>query len=210
MPILKPFAAYPDKHNRYTTHLHFDGVGSKRFYMRGALSWPELEDEGFAVMGGYDIHAGAVIVFEEFPYWTVKAWLTDSGELRRRDDGKGYHLGLTQFMRDNNSLYKCCSYFWGGQHNDIYRHYGRDVYGEAKMPVELIEVPYVAETGDSVLLEKIKTHKFFVQADGVLSGAISQYIARRAAGGKVSNAVRTLQCLLAGFEFIPWRDLGPG
>jgi len=206
MIIVKPFTSNIDPNNHYTTRLHFGNGVVKNFYMRGAIAWPEGKKEGFALMAGLDLIENVVIIFEQFRFWTISHWLKADGNIHEREDGPGYHLGLIQFITGNLSLYRCCSYFWGGQHVDIWNRYGKEVYGHSQTPrrIELIEVPYVKEIGENLLLEKLKTRKFKGESDSLLSQSTTQFVNMRAADATYDNATLALMVLLAGFEFQPW------
>ena len=208
MIIRKPFTTTIDRENHYTSLLHFEGGAVKKYYMRGSIAWPEGSNEGFALMAGYDLADDVIIIFEEFQFWTVSHWLNEDDTVRKREDG-GYHLGLIQFIMDNKSRYKCCSYFWGGQHVDIWRRYGTEVYRHKMLPkdIELIEVPYVKEVGDSLILEKLKVRKFRGQADSKLNVAVKRFFNMQNVNIDRGSEIQALRALLAGFENQPWVDL---
>lgn len=210
MIILKPYYSHIDPDNPYTTHLSFEGRRSKRFYMRGSIAWPEGNDEGFALMAGYDLETRKTIIFEQFPFWTVSHWLNDDQTIRQRRDGQGYHLGLVQFIQDNLSLYKCCSYFWGCQHVDIFTRFATEVYKNpmTSRKIELIEVPYVKENGTGVLLERLKTQSFKGAAESMLSESIEQFVKMQTTKEGEDNKVLALKTLLCGYNFQPWVDVG--
>ena len=174
--------------------------------MRGSIAWPEGKKEGFAIMAGLDLETGHVIIFEQFRFWTVPHWFNDDGTIHKRDDRTGWHVGLVQFIAGSSSLYQCSSYFYGGQHVDVNMRYAREVYGNPQVParLELIEVPYVAETGPDLLHEKLKTHKFKGDTDSILNQSVVQFVNMQAAQVDYDNAVLALMALLAGFDFQPW------
>jgi hypothetical protein len=210
MIVRRPITSHIDKHNPYTTILHFERGENIKFYMRGAIGWPEGTQEGFAIMAGQDIASGTIIIFEQFKFWTISHWLEQDGSLRKRDDGPGYHTGLIQFMQDCESRYKCCSYFYGGQHIDVIKRHGREVYDHKMVPsrIELIEVPYVSEVGNDLIRSGIKLKKFRGQHDSPLAKSVEQWVGLQAAGTGDNNAIHALRCLLAGYEFQPWVKLG--
>lgn len=216
MIILKPFAADIDKANHYTTNLHFDGGVVKPFYLRGSIAWPVGKEEGFALLAGFDLQAREIIVFEEFRFWTFEHWRNPDGSIHERDieEGAGFHLGLIQFIQDNISKYNASSYFWGGQHIDIWSRWGSEVYSHKETPrrVELIEVPYVSEVGDGLIHEKLKTKQFKGASGSLLETSVTQFVNMQNTGNDVGsdNAVHALRALLAGFQFQPWVDLGAG
>ena len=206
MIIVKPFTSDKDPNNHYTTNLHFQNGVVKRFYMRGSIAWPEGKKEGFAIMAGMDLVENVVIIFEQFRFWTLAHWLKPDGNINEREDGPGYYLGLIQFITDNLSLYRCCSYFWGGQHIDIWNRFGREIYTNPQTPkrIELIEVPYVKEVGPDLLLEKLKTRKFKGESDSLLEKSVTQFVNMQAADAGYDNAALALMTLLVGFDFQPW------
>lgn len=204
MIINKPFTSHIDPNNQYTTNLHFRNGVVKKFYMRGAIAWPDGPKEGFALMAGWDLIEKIVIIFEQYRFWTIPHWLNDDGTIHAREDGKGYHLGLTQFISENLSQYQCASYFYGGQHIDTHLRYGRELYAAATRRLELIEVPYVKEVGPNLLLEKINTVKFTMEAESILSKSVIQFVNTQAAGAEYDNPALALMTLLSGFEFQPW------
>ena len=206
MMIVRPFTSDKDPNNHYTTRLHFENGVVKNFYMRGAIAWPEGKKEGFAIMAGMDLFENVVIIFEQFRFWTVSHWLKPDGNITERDDGPGYHLGLIQFITDNLSLYRCCTYFWGGQHIDIWNRFGREIYSNPQTPkkIELIEVPYAKEVGPDLLLEKLKTRKFKGESDSLLEKSVTQFVNMQAADAGYDNAALSLMSLLVGFDFMPW------
>ena len=205
MKIVKPFTSNKDPHNHYITRLHFYNGVLKNFYMRGAITCPEGEKEGFAIMAGMDLTENVIIVFEQFRFWTVNHWLNPDGTIHQRDDGAGFHLGLMQFINDNNGKYRCVSYFRGGQHVDTWIRYGKEVYTNPECPrtIELIEVPYVSEIGPNLLLEKINTAKFRVESDSWLAKSVERFVNMRAVGTEPDNPTRCLMTLLAGFDHCP-------
>uniref|UniRef100_A0A6H1ZLF8 Uncharacterized protein n=2 Tax=viral metagenome TaxID=1070528 RepID=A0A6H1ZLF8_9ZZZZ len=206
MMIVRPFTSDKDPNNHYTTRLHFENGVVKNFYMRGAVAWPEGKKEGFAIMAGMDLIENVVIIFEQFRFWTVGHWLKADGNITEREDGPGYHLGLIQFITDNLSLYRCCTYFWGGQHIDIWNRFGREIYSNPQTPkkIELIEVPYAKEVGPDLLLEKLKTRKFKGESDSLLEKSVTQFVNMQAADAGYDNAALSLMSLLVGFDFMPW------
>lgn len=206
MIINKPFASHIDQNNQYTTHLHFANGAVKKFYMRGSVAWPDGMKEGFALMAGWDQIEKVVVIFEQFRFWTIPHWSNADGTIHKREDGQGYNLGLSQFIAESLSRYQCASYFYGGQHIDTHTRYGRELYGVATRRLELIEVPYVKEVGPNLLLEKINTVKFTMEADSPLSKSVIQFVNTQAAGAEYDNATLALMTLLAGFEFQPWVD----
>lgn len=210
MIIRKPITATKDRHNRYATWLHFEGGQRLKFYMRGAIAWPEADREGFAMMAGLNIADGIILIFEQFRFWTIKHWLNPDGAVRQReDDPDQYHLGLIQFIQDNEALYKCASYFHGGQHVDVHTRHRRELYRQKMLTqhIELIEVPYVSEVGDDLILEKLQLRAYKGDHDSFLAKSIEQWIKIRAAGTGDNNQVHALRALLAGFEYLPWREM---
>jgi len=206
MIIVKPFTSDKDSNNHYTTRLHFRNEVVKNFYMRGAVAWPEGKKEGFAIMAGMDLIEKVVIIFEQFRFWTIENWLKPDGTIQEREDGPGYHLGLIQFIMENLSLYRCCTYFWGGQHVDVWNRFGREIYTNQQTPkrIELIEVPYVKEIGPDLLLEKLKTRKFKGESDSWLEKSVTQFANMQAADTGYDNAALALMTLLSGMDFQPW------
>ena len=209
MIIVKPFASDKDPSNHYTTRLHFSNGVVKDFYMRGSIAWPEGNKEGFALMAGMDLTENVVIIFEQFRFWMVAHWLNADGTIHERDDEPGYHLGLMQFITDNITKYRCCSYFRGGQHIDIWNRYGKEVYTNPQCPrsIELIDVPYVKENGPNLLLEKINTAKFRMENESLLDKSVKQFVNMQAANLDYDNATLALMTLLAGFDYTPWVSL---
>ena len=205
MIINRPFTAEIDPNNRYTTRLHFVNGAVKDFYMRGSVAWPEGKKEGFALMAGLDLFEGVIIVFEQFRFWTIGHWVNPDGSIHEREDGPGYHLGLTQFLSDNLSRYRCASYFYGGQHIDVHTRYANEVYKHPQTTrrLELIEVPYVSEVGPNILLEKLHTAKFRGETDSILDGSVTQFVNMQAANVDPDNPTLALMTLLAGFEHQP-------
>ncbi len=208
MIIKKPYTATIDRQNHHSTYLHFEGGAVKKFFMRGSIAWPEGKNEGFALMAGHDLTDNIIVIFEEFWFWTISHWLKPDGTVHPRKDG-GYHLGLIQFIVDNMSKYKCCSYFKGGQHIDIWNRHGREVYKTPMLPkeIELIEVPYVKEVGDDLILEKLKIQQFKAGTGSDLAKAVQQFYGMQNAKVDHGNAIMALRALLAGFEAMPWVDL---
>jgi len=177
--------------------------------MRGSIAWPEGRKEGFAIMSGYDLDADQVIIFEQFRFWTVPHWFNSDGTIHTRDDGDGWHLGLIKFITDNLSLYRCCSYFWGGQHIDVWTRHARAVYAHPQMPkrLELIEVPFVAVLGPDLLHEKIKTRKFYAENGSILHQSAIQFANMQTTNTDYDNPALALMALLAGFDHQPWVKL---
>lgn len=208
MIIKKPITATIDPNNRYTTNLHYPGGGRLKFYMRGAISWPRANDEGFAIMAGQDLRDNIIIIFEQFRFWMVDHWLNPDKTIRKRHDG-GYHLGLIQFLQECEACYKCSSYFYGGQHVDLIKRHVNDVYRNPMLPrrVELIEVPFVSEVGDDLMLEKSETRQIKAQKDSFLDKSFSQWFNSRKVGIGDNNQVNALRILLTGFDFQPWVNL---
>lgn len=206
MIVNKPIVAVADKDNPYTTRLQFANGVIKPFYMRGAVAFPEGQKEGFAMMAGVDLRDHQVIVFEQHRYWSVGHWLSPDGTVRPREDGTGYWMGLMQFVADCLSLYKCVSYFYGGQHYDHCQRYLRDIYRhpEASRKLEMIEVPYVAETGPGLLYEKIKIAAAKAQAGSSLEKSLKDFVSNP---NEYDNIARCMMTLMAGIEYQPHIDL---
>lgn len=209
MIIRRPMAVTKHKVNPYTSLLHFEGGVVKPFYMRGAIAFPDGNNEGFAIMAGQDLLSKILIIFEQFKFWTIETWLNGDGTIHTRDDGTGFDLGFMQFINDTFSLYKSATYFWGGQHIDVKTRYSVQVYkSEFKHPMfSLIEVPYVNEIGDGILGEKLNTEAFKGQIDSYLSKSVEQFVNTKMDAGAKNGAVLALETLLAGFEKIPWVDI---
>lgn len=208
MVIKKPITATRDPHNRYTTWLHFEGGSRLKFYMRGAIVWPEADQEGFALMAGLHLQDGIIYTFDQFKFWTIDHWLNPDGTIRERDpeDGEGHYLGLIQFIQDCEALYKCSSYFYGGQHIDVVKRHGNNLYRNELLTrrIELIEVPYVSEVGDDLIVEKIKLRRYKGESDSYLANAIKQWLRMRTADVGDNSMVHSLRVLLAGYEYAPW------
>lgn len=209
MIIIRPYTTTIDPDNHRTSLLHFENGAVKPFFMRGAIAWPNGINEGFALMAGHDLTDNTIILFEDFQFWTISHWLKEDKTVMPREGG-GYHLGLIQFIIDNFQRYKCCSYFYGGQHIDLWLRFGREVYRTAMVPkeIEMIEVPYVKEVGDNLILEKLQTQKVKAQDGSEVGKAIKSFWNMRSAKGvDHGNGVMALRALLAGFEHQPWIDL---
>ena len=201
MIIIKPTASRLDPNNPYTTKLHFDGGAVRDFYVRGSIAWPEGDEEGFALMAGQDIQSKIVYLFEEFQFWTVEHWLEDDGTLHPRDDDPTkFHVGLIQFITDNFTKYKSCSYFWGSQHVDIWKRWGTAVYNNPMLPkqIELIEVPYVKEVGENLVAEYMNTEKIKGDQRFKLYEKVQEQDIQD------NNGAHALRALIAGFEYVPW------
>ena len=209
MIIVKPFAADKDPNNHYTTRLYFLNGVVKNFYLRGSIAWPEGKKEGFAIMSGLDLTEKVIIVFEQYRFWTIDHWYNDDGTIHERDDGKGWHLGLMQFIADNIAKYRCCSYYRGGQHVDVWNRYGKEVYTNEQCPkrLELIEIPFVPQIGPNLLLEKINTGKFRIESETWLANSVVQFVNTQAIDATYDNATLALMTLLAGFDYAPWVKL---
>jgi len=203
MIIIKPFIATIE--DQYTTSLQFENGVIKPFYMRGSISVPEGKKEGFAMMAGMDLREGQIIIFDQFRWCTVSHWRNPDGTVREREDGSGYYLGLMKFITDNFALYKCASYFYGGQHYDQQKRYLNEVYRhpEASRRMELIEVPYVAETGPDLLIEKLKTNRFKAETGSWLHESVARFVAMRTTETDYDNATLCLMTLLTGFDYQP-------
>lgn len=208
MIIRKPKFARQDEHNRYTTLLHFEGGPPRKYYMRGAIAWPEGDKEGFSLLAGLDTISKIIYIFEEFQFWMVNHWLDDDGSIHQRTDEHGnptgeYHTGLCQFMQNNYTKYKAYAYFWGGQHIDIWQRYGGEVYKNRIVPraLEMIEVPYVAEVGDNLIAEYQNTDRIKGDQRSKL------YVMLQEAAVSDNNGVQALRALLAGYEHQPWVNI---
>lgn len=205
MIIQRPITAARDPNNRYRTVLHFERGENIPFYMRGAISWPELEQQGFVLMAGQNIETGIVYIFEQEWFWTVPIWTNPDGTLRKNDTG-GYHLGLIQFIKDWEALYKCAAYFYGGQHPDLTRRYGIELYRNDLTPknISLIEAPYVKEVGDDLVFEKMRSQKFMGQWESHLHKSLEKWKSLRSAGIGGNGAIHSLRALFAGLEAYPF------
>lgn len=209
MIILQPHLCDLDKDNKYTTFAHFHGGHVRKFYFRGAIAWPQGTEEGFALLAGQDLDTKHIIIFKQYPFWTIDNWLKPDGNIYTREDGKGYYTGLLEFIADNLAHFKCASYFWGDQHIEYYQRFAKEVYQnpQASRRIELIEVPYVHENGPSLLLEKLRTEKFSGEVDTILEKSLSMFTGMQTTKADYDNPVRALMTLLAGFEFQPWVDI---
>lgn len=173
--------------------------------MRGAIGFPEGDKQGFALMAGQELTTRKIYIFEQEWFWTIDHWLNPDGTIKQTDDG-GYHLGLVQYIKDWEALYKCASYFHGGQHVDVVRRHSLDIYRNIMIPksIELIEVPYVKEVGDDLIREKGQTQRFVFQNGSPMHESINQWIQLQTVGTGDNNAIQAMRALLAGYEAMPF------
>ena len=208
MIIKKPITATINKDNQYSTYLHFERGERIQFYTRGAIAWPEGDREGFVLMAGQRIDTGIIYIFEQMWFWTIDHWLNPDGSVKQRPAG-GFYLGLIQAILDWDALYKCCSYFHGGQHVDVVRRHSIELYRNQLLPrrIQIIDVPYVKEVGDDLIKERLQKRGFVGQIDSPLHKSVSQYTAMAAAGVGDNNAVHCLRALFSGYEHQPFKDI---
>jgi hypothetical protein len=199
MKIPLPTSFRPDPDNPLKTRLYFDGQQSAHFYLRGAISWPEGRREGFALMAGQELKSKKVWIFGEWEFWTVPHWTLEDGTIKPK--GEGFWYGLNHFMTQTFGTFGCRSWFWGGQHADLARRYVLQVYRNPMIPIDtsLIEVPYVQQVGDNLIEEWLNLEKLSGDKDSLLFEHLNSPAER--------SGVHALRCLLAGFEYQPFREV---
>lgn len=209
MIIRKPIHTTP--HDNYSlTRLHFERDIVIPFYMRGSIAFPEGHKEGFAIMAGKNIRDKRIYIFEQFSFWTIDHWIDERGQIKRRENDNGYHIGLVQFLLDNKSKYKSTSYFYGGQHIDIHTRHRVSIYRNKLTPsnIHTIEVDYVNENGESILQEAVSRRLFRADNGSPLHASVSQWLQAKGAGIEPDNRILAIKILLCGFNKFPFRDNG--
>ena len=208
MIIPKPTSVERVKENRYSTRLYFKEGGFETFYIRGAISWPIVDRvvsddgkvEGFALVAGQHLRTKKIWIFEECQFWSIDNWLNDDQTLKRREDGRGFYLGLKNFVRENMLRYLCDEYFYGGKLESSER-FRSQLYDEVK-GVSLIELPDVEDVGEGLFNEAAQQEKIAGDSRSVLSEHLKM------SGLGVNGGYLALRSLLVGLHTYPWIDLG--
>lgn len=205
MIIPTPISSQFRNDDNRIVRLFFEGGKFRDFYIRGAIAWPDGKNEGFAVLAGHTIDGSRQVwIFREFPFWTIENWTDEAGNIKLREDGKAYYLGLVQFISECFTKFKGHSWFWGGQHEDIKRRYALEVYRNPVTPraFSLIEVPYVREVGDNLIADYFRRGQIKFDGNSMLNELF------REAEIEDNNGRHVLRALFAGYEHLPWRDRG--
>lgn len=206
MIIQKPITATPK--TPYESVLHFERGGKVKFYMRGAIAFPDLGMEGFALFAGQRLSDNKIFIFEQFRFWTIDQRLKPNGSMFQKEDGT-FETGLIQFVADVESRYRSCSFYYGGQHPDLVRRYANELYRHKLLSrnFELIEVPFVNEVGDGLIIDKLKVDGFIGEVDSYLAHSAEQWSKLRTANVGENNDIQALRILLAGYENNPYYEI---
>ena len=189
--IPKPITAVPNL-RRDTVRLSFDiGPSPVEMYIRGSVAWPEGKIPGMALVAGQDIQNRHIWVFDDYQFLTVEPLFIKN---RSRD------IGLSLFLRDIWMRYGCNRLFYEAD-TLVHQFYSRQVYRDGILrPIgtAFIKVPYKDEniTDDNVKTRvELKTLHWSLQSDLDAENKNPDSPARHA-----------LRTLVAGFEYLPWRD----
>ena len=192
---------------RKTSVLFFpDSAEGREFYMRGAVCWPTLVDredgsqdvQGYALMAGLEVATGFVQVFEETDFVTVEHILTPEQIIQ--------HKGLAPWLNTNWSRYYGDTYFWR-QGDELTRKYRLEVVRSpwCRPKPHFVEVEWQDEAEARQLVWRyVKLRRLGVARNGKLASAMQ---AAKMDKGAAAPALHALQCLLAGLERYPWRDM---
>ena len=186
--IERPISAKMNEY-RDTVRLFFENRESAEFYIRGAVSWPEGSEPGFAVLGAQDIKTKLIWVFEGYEFFSIAPVF--------QQDKKTFK-GLADFLTLIWSTYSCRTLYWR-QSPDVHKRYAMKCY---ELPTiqpkpEFIKVHYTEEiTAENLLKEMAARGEFKASKQGELYQNINN--------PDKPLSKHALVCLLAGFEYLPW------
>jgi len=176
--------------------------------MLGSIAWPEGKLPGFAILSGQNLTDPdhKIWIFEEQEFLTVDNWLQSDGNLRENKvNGKiiGHWYGLSHFLVNMYAQYGAVSYCYGGQHPDVNHRHIVNFYKSKVIPksVQLIEVPFVKETGASVVSEYIKLDMAVADRNTKLFQLMST------PDTDENNGKQAIKALFCGYEHVPWIDI---
>lgn len=190
--IERPIHHEIDGH-RDTVRLFFENKESAEFYVRGAVCWPEGTEAGFAVLGAQDVKTKTIWIFEGYSFLSIVPIF--------QKDKKTYN-GFAEFLQRIWTTYGCYTLFWR-QANDVHQRFALKCYDVPTIvpKPEFIKTPYAEDiTAENLFKEMAARGQFRASKQGELYQNINN-------PDKVS-AKRSLICLLAGFEYLPWIDVG--
>ena len=205
--VIQPKAAQPD-FRRETVKLLFEDRPSREFFMRGALAWPEGERDGFVIVAGLDLANQNIWIFREFPFISVEHFYSEGDIVRK---------GLFQFFDECRSRFYCQTYFFS-QPDELHHRFTNYIYKTPTIPwpkPEFIRVRFSdQEIADNIIREALvrdtlhgnrRESKVFNEIFGLTGDDEAKKKARER-----SLPIHALRCLLAGYEYYPWVDPGPG
>jgi hypothetical protein len=180
---------------RETSTLYFkDFDDSREFYLRGAVTWPEGDADGFALLGGQNVKGNRVHIFEQIEFATADDIIRD-GQIR-------YH-GLSSWLNRCWSKYFGRLYFWS-QPQDLHDRFRLQVYRSSSIQPKpsFIEAPLTSEEDSrSLVVDYIRTGRVAIEAGSELAKELE--VSRH--DDKVQlPAVRALGRLLAGLQRYPF------
>jgi hypothetical protein len=180
---------------RETSTLYFrDFDDSREFYLRGAVTWPDGDSDGFALLGGQNVKGNRVHIFEELEFVTVNDIIQD-GQIR-------YH-GLASWLNRAWSKYFAKLYFWE-QPQDLHKRFSLQVYRSSSVEPKpgFIEISLSGKDEPRhIVNEYVKAGRLTLDKDSELAKQLE--FARLDEGAHLP-AVEALGRLLAGLQRFPF------
>jgi hypothetical protein len=179
---------------RGTSTLFFkDFDDSREFYLRGAVTWPEGDSDGFALLGGQNVKGSRVYVFEEIEFATVDDVIQD-GRIR-------YH-GLSSWLLRCWSKYFARLYFWN-QPQAIHDRFRLQVYRSRSVEPKpaFLEIDLGKDEERPLVADFVRTERLVIGRDSELAKQLD--VARLDEKAELP-AVRALGRLLAGLQRYPF------
>jgi hypothetical protein len=167
---------------------------SREFYLRGAVTWPDGDSDGFALLGGQNVKGNRVHIFEELEFVTVNDIIQD-GQIR-------YH-GLASWLNRAWSKYFAKLYFWE-QPQDLHKRFSLQVYRSSSVEPKpgFIEISLSGKDEPRhIVNEYVKAGRLTLDKDSELAKQLE--FARLDEGAHLP-AVEALGRLLAGLQRFPF------
>lgn len=187
--IKKPYKATPLDNG--LVRLSFEDDLDAEFYIRGAVTWPEGANAGFALLGAKDVNTGILWALEQYSFFTVEPTL-DKVEKRFK--------GLLEFFQ------KCWKYhtrlFFWRQHEMLHRRYALQCWDHPMInpKPDFIQVKVDdVKLGDNILNEFIARKKVRAPKQSELYKHIVSRDEKRKLG------ISCLKTLIMGFEQFGYR-----
>lgn len=188
--IIKPITAVPNP-KRDTVRLSFSSSYPVEMYIRGAVAWPQGSIPGMALIAGQDIKTGHIWIFDDYMFLTFEPLFIKNMNLE---------VGLQLFLREIWIKYGCNKLFYYSD-PETHQFYSRQVYRDEllrPLGMSFIKVPY---TDDKVADDNIKSRVALKTIHWSSQSDLDDDVKN-----PDSRARHALRTLVAGYEFLPWRD----
>jgi len=187
----------------------------EKYLMRGSVVWPVAMEVGYALLSGYEISSGKVLIFEESPFLSVQTMETTPN--------------LWIFLRTAYEKYRARYFFY--TNSPEHRRYFLQVVRDPLITPRpaFVETEYDTSKPDRIdnlILEYQARKKIVIQKEysfdfpkdvsenfNVLNGNLYKQLKAYSYGQVINEdsypAVKALRILLAGIERTPYRKPSP-